>query len=434
LLTFGYRASFDEFHYLSFGLSGGVGFNSIDLDAIDPDDPAIIDALDKNIFLDGNAGINYYNKGFNLGFSLPKIFKTKILNTASFTQGEISPLNDAILMTSYKWQISEDKFALEPFFVYNYNKDLPGQFEAIGLLHFMDAIWIGGSYRQDYGVTALVGINIKDNFKFGYAYEFFNAEPATFNNNTHDLQLALIFGEKKKKGKVNLMQQRRNMLQSMGRLPSQKEPVRTPVENDPFVQPEKEPVEPYSEEDALQDLLDDINAPVVTPEPEPEIKPEPVPEPVVEEDEEDELIRQMEDDTAGEEITFEEPEELTEDDDQTTELIEEVETTEEFIEPTLDDAGMYVGPTTVIKGDHLLELDKGNYVVVGTFGSYREAEEYSDALFIRGFYTKFGYISQTKIYYVYIFESEDLQETNDTSERFKELGAQLRENWVLQVQ
>jgi hypothetical protein len=172
----------------------------------------------------------------------------------------------------------------------------------------------------------------------------------------------------------------------------------------------------------------------VTPEPEPEIKPEPVPEPVVEEDEEDELIRQMEDDTAGEEITFEEPEELTEDDDQTTELIEEVETTEEFIEPTLDDAGMYVGPTTVIKGDHLLELDKGNYVVVGTFGSYREAEEYSDALFIRGFYTKFGYISQTKIYYVYIFESEDLQETNDTSERFKELGAQLRENWVLQVQ
>jgi hypothetical protein len=96
--------------------------------------------------------------------------------------------------------------------------------------------------------------------------------------------------------------------------------------------------------------------------------------------------------------------------------------------------GKYIGPTTVMKGDHLLELEQGNYVVVGTFGSYREAEEYSDKLFIQGFYTKFGYISQTKIYYVYIFESDNLQETKDTSDRFGQIGAQFNENWVLQVQ
>ena len=117
------------------------------------------------------------------------------------------------------------------------------------------------------------------------------------------------------------------------------------------------------------------------------------------------------------------------------ELIEEVEDSpEEYIEPTLDDEGFYIGPTTVVKGDHLLELEQGNYVVVGTFGSYRDAEEHSDQLFIKGFYTKFGYISQTKIYYVYIFESDDVQEANDTSERFEQIGAQFRENWVLQVQ
>ncbi len=474
LLTFGYRASFEEHHYLSFGLSGGVGFNSIDLNEIDPDDPAIIDALDNNIFLDGNAGVNYYNKGFNLGFSLPKIFKTSTLSSSSFTQGEISPLNDAILMSSYKWQISEDKFALEPFAVYYYNVDMPGQFEIIGLLHFMDAIWIGGSYRQDYGSTALVGINVKDNFKFGYAYEFFSAAPASFNNNTHDIQLALIFGEKKKKGKVNLMQQRRNMLQTMGRTTTPQTQTRVQVEKDPFVQPEPEVT--YSEEDALQDLLNEMNAPVAVPEPEPKPAPtpqpvpvpepsptpqpvpmpepvkedtyseedalqdllretqEPVvapvpvpePEPVIPDNEESELIRQM-DEEPEVEITFEDLDEL---------MVDEVETdgAPVFLEPTLDDAGMYVGPKTVTKGDHLLELNQGNYVVVGTFGTYREAEEYSDALFIRGFYTKFGYISQTKIYYVYIFESEDFEEATDTSSRFKEIGAQLRENWVLQVQ
>jgi hypothetical protein len=135
-------------------------------------------------------------------------------------------------------------------------------------------------------------------------------------------------------------------------------------------------------------------------------------------------------------ITFEEPAELTDKNKRQTaeELIAEIDNAEEFVEPTLNNEGVYIGPTTVKKGDHLLELDKGNYVVVGTFGSYREAEEYSDKLFIKGFYTKFGYITQTRIYYVYIFENEDVQECNDTSERFKAVGAKFRENWVLQVQ
>ncbi len=484
LVTFGYRAKFDENHYLSFALSGGVGFNNIDLDAVDPNDPAIVDALNNNMFLDGNAGINYYNKGFNLGISLPKIFQSETLSNTSFAEGEISPLNDMILTSSYKWQISEDKFALEPFALYYYNVDMPGQFEIIGLLHFMNAIWVGGSYRQDYGATALVGINIKDNFKFGYAYEFFNTAPATFNNNTHDIQLALIFGEKKKKGKVNLIQQRRNMLQSMGRLPAQQTQTKYQPQNDPFEEPETEPTETYSEEDALQDLLNEMNteaAPeavvpepepeiVLIPEPEPELElipepepepemefifdPEPEPEPEVEfifdtepepeleiipepelvedtivfESEENALIIQMETEPAPE-ITFDELDALIEENNQAMEQAKQT-----FVEPTLDDAGKYIGPTTVTKGDHLLELNKGNYVVVGTFSSYRDSEEYSDGLFIKGFYTKFGYISQTRIYYVYIFESEEFEEATDTSERFNQIGAQFRENWVLQVQ
>ena len=150
-------------------------------------------------------------------------------------------------------------------------------------------------------------------------------------------------------------------------------------------------------------------------------------------DEEEDLLMSM--DEEEEEFTFEEEVELTDEPAQTAEeLINEIDNAEEFVEPTLDEQGLYIGPKTVKKGDHLLELDQGNYVVVGTYTTYRDAEDYSDKLFIEGFYTKFGYISQTKIYYVYIFESEDLQEANDTSERFNMIGAQFRENWVLQVQ
>jgi hypothetical protein len=139
-----------------------------------------------------------------------------------------------------------------------------------------------------------------------------------------------------------------------------------------------------------------------------------------------------------EEITFEEKIELIKEPPKRVNMEQPlsepaVASSEEYLEPTLDNEGFYTGPTTVLKGNHLLELDKGNYVVVGTFDNYRNAEEYSDKLFMGGFYTKFGYISQTKIYYVYIFESDDFDETRDTGERFREIGANFRENWVLTV-
>jgi hypothetical protein len=240
------------------------------------------------------------------------------------------------------------------------------------------------------------------------------------------------------------------MLRSMGKLPSQQNQNTLKVENDPFVPPPVE-TETYNEEDALNDLMNEMeneqNVPedtidifnvqfdddlVSEPEVAPIIVPAIVPKPT-EIDEEEALIRQMEEE-AMEEFTFEEEEELT-----PTTDVEEIpddlfEEPEEFVEPTLDDEGLYIGPTTVIKGNHLLELDKGNYVVVGTFTNYRDAEDHSDELFIKGFYTKFGYISQTKIYYVYIFSNEDLQEAKDTSERFNAIGAKFKENWVLQVQ
>lgn len=389
LVTFGYRASFDDFHYVSFGLSGGVGFNKIDMDAIDTVDPAMADALDNNMFLEGNAGFNYFNNGFNFGLSLPKIFNSKYLSTEKFAPGEISPLNDALLMTSYKWEITEEKFSIEPYAIYYYSSEHPGQFEAIGLMHFMDVFMLGASYRQDYGVTGFIGLNINDNFKFGYAYEFFNVASVNFSSGSHDIQLALVFGEKKKKKKVSLMQQRRNVIRTQTTTPVQQEKAKTaPVIIAHVV------TETYKEDEALEDLMNEIS-------------------------DEESLITQMDDETS-EEITFDVEEEST-----------NVE--EEYIEPTLDDKGLYIGPTTVTKGDHLLELNAGNYVAVGTFGNYRDAEEYSDALFIKGFYTKFGYITQTKIYYVYIYENDDLQEALDTSERFNTIGAQFRENWVLQV-
>ena len=529
-LTVGYRANFSDYDHLNFAISGGVGFNNTDLSAInipDMNDPALLKALDHNMFLVGNAGINYFVKGLNLSFSLPHIFRNRAVDTTSFHIGDISPLDDFILMSSYRWEISEGNFAMEPYLVYYHTKSFPGQFEVMSIFHIQDVVWFGGSYRQDYGASGFVGFNVNDNFKLGYAYEFMTNNTANFTNSTHDIQLAMIFGKKKrKKGKLSIIERRRNMLRAMGKIPQkpqdqskslykvEKDPFKQPPEATPKPEPKKELPKPtenkpaYSEEQALQDLMktSQPEKPVQKPAEKPVAKPKTVEKPVVvpekaktaksepkpetkpgysEEQALQDLLNEMnaDKDTATvvkespkpkpqtkapepkaevkppskpatkpvekpaaepalKEITFEQQNTLTEEkpaknedvdiDKMADQMLKEVENApKEYLEPTIDKSGKF--PKTVKKGTHLLELEKGFYVVVGTFGGYRAAEEYSDKLFIKGFYTKFGYISQTKIYYVYAFMSDNQEEANDTSERLKSVNADFKENWVLTV-
>lgn len=224
------------------------------------------------------------------------------------------------------------------------------------------------------------------------------------------------------------------------------------MEKDP-IEPQPAEAESYSEEDALQDLLDEMNTeqeveedtidifnitfddkPPTTIDPSPKTwdKAAKSPEPQKNElTEEEKLISQIEQE-AVEEFTFTEVEELIEEPPPSLNELTD-DDYEETFNPTLDDKGLYIGPTTIFRGDHILELEKGNYVIVGNFRSYKEAEQYADKLFTRGYYTQFGYLSQTEIYYVYIFGSKDMEDTKKASANFKVIDSYFKENWVLQV-
>lgn len=439
LLTVGFRARIEEDdHYLSFALSGGLGFNSVDLSNVNiGNDPVLQAALENSTFLDGNAGLVYHNHGFNMGVSLPSIFNKDPIDTLTFNIGDFSPISNGILMAGYKWEVTPGAFAIEPWVLYYYFENLDGQFEASTTFHIKDVIMVGGSYRMNYGASAFLGINIKDNFKFGYTYEFGVSSVDNFKNNTHELTLGVIFGKSEKEQKTtNFYARRRRMLTTMRSRNQEEDEEKQQqsnnlykVENDPFER--EETPEPEKQQ------------PEQTPQPEPETQQEGNVEDENGEIDLDKFLEGFEEEeTAPEDTVKETPPqrakqptpEPQEEEEESFEALESFDAPEVDEVTTRDEQGIYIGPKTVTKGDHLLELDKGYYVVVGTFNSYREAEEYSDQLFIQSFYTKFGYISQTTDYYVYIFSSTDnKQECVDTMERLKQI-ADFREMWVLTVQ
>lgn len=410
LLTVGFRARFDEDnHYLSFALSGGAGFNSVDFTNVNVGmDPALLAGLDNSIFLDGNAGLLYHNQGFNLGISFPKLFRTPSISQVSFNQGEFNPLGRGIATINYKISVNDDAFAIDPWVMYHYYEDLDGQVE--GSLRFIikNFLWIGGGYRVDYGASAFFGLNIKDNLRFGYAYEMGVAAANSFNNGSHEFQLGLIFGKtEKEKHQSNFYQRRREMLNTMRGSQQDTQPQQNQnlyqVQNDPFQNTETTtPTQTKTDEVNLDEFMEGY-----------------VDEDTIQEQKPTKPVQTQ----------------RTTKPDTKPSILSSFDAPKQDEVTTRDETGIYIGPTVVTKGDHLLELDKGYYVIVGTFNSYRDAEEFSDKLFMQSFYTKFGYISETTDYYVYIFYSEDNeQECEDTIERFKQITTIFNNMWVLTVQ
>lgn len=203
LVTFAYKAMFAPDHFLKFGLTGGVLSRSIrDFDDIlnDPryyDDAALMTALDKNMFLDGRFGFNYHLKGFNLGFTLPRLFSSGLLSAQQFTQGEFNPMNTYQAILYYKSENRQAPLRFEPYIIYKAVEGDDSRFEGAGILRIKNVVWLGGIYRQYQGLSALGGINLSDNLQFGYSYDL-TADPAALSKGTHEVLVKINFGEEKR--------------------------------------------------------------------------------------------------------------------------------------------------------------------------------------------------------------------------------------------
>ena len=342
MFSFAYKMRFDLDHFISMGLSAGVGFNTItNLDEIlnDPryaNDPAILNAIDNTIYLDGQFGINYHVKGLNIGATLPRLFDSEVIQAEEFNQGKLDPLNAYQFIVSYRPHV-KDKVTFEPTVAYRMQSDnFQTYFEAGGLLNLRNAIWIGGSYRQNYGVSTLINLNFRDKLHVAYSYDIAAGPSTGFIGSTHEFSLRLNLGEEKR--------------------PEKRERQKAEEETDPYEEYLNRKDKPVDKPVERNDLLGNNG-----------------------------------------EVTN------------------------------------YSGPEEVVKGNHLLELDQGYYVIVGVFNSYEKSENYSDWLFEQGFYTRYGYSSQTSYYYVYIYYSlSDATAAEQEKARINE-KSMFNNAWVLTV-
>jgi type IX secretion system PorP/SprF family membrane protein len=64
--------------------------------------------------------------------------------------------------------------------------------------HINERFWIGGSYRNEDAIVAMIGMNITEKLRVGYSYDFTMSDIKTYSDGTHEIMLGYCFNKKKK--------------------------------------------------------------------------------------------------------------------------------------------------------------------------------------------------------------------------------------------
>lgn len=531
--TFAYNVPISSNQYIRFGLSGGLGMFSVDLDAVNGiNDPALLNALGTNYYIDGQFGAKYHINGFNIGVTLPNLFERSLDLQAAFGEFEINPLNSYLFMANYRFYNQKGDFAFEPHFLYRLNNAGPDQYEALGLLHFQNLVWIGGGYKSNAGIKGLAGLDLNKKMSLGYAYELPVGAVKGFSTGSHEIVLGIHYGAfqdlKNKRNRSFISRHRlspaeerkaRQEALAQRRLEQRKQEEerkrreeQAKLQADREAQEAEERREREREEEAArmreaerqarlnaaaeqerrqkeeeerlarqqreteqerQRRLEEENRRKI--EEENKLAAQRERQRRLEEARkaEAELERQRErdNDQANSRREREEQERLRREREEQERLKREREEQERLRkereeaerqaelrrqreaeerarreaeerarreaeeaakaapkEPENRDAVMVVK-----KGGHLLELQEGYYVVVGVYESFREAEEFSDNLFTKGFYAKFGYVSGRKNYYVYLLQTGSERQATAERDRLRK-NKIFESSWILHIE
>jgi type IX secretion system PorP/SprF family membrane protein len=203
MVTAGYNLHLGPQSFFRFGLSGGISSNSVDLKKLEGlNDPALVNLLESNMSVLGNAGISFHLNTFHAGFSLPVIFQPSYISKDAFSITEISPFQSAIFHFSNRFYFNHDRNVFEPYAIYRMTTGLPPQFEVAAILHLNHMVWVGGSFKQDFGISGLGGIKMKNFLAIGASYSLKNSGTNELNSPTYEVTVGILLGKHRKETPV----------------------------------------------------------------------------------------------------------------------------------------------------------------------------------------------------------------------------------------
>jgi type IX secretion system PorP/SprF family membrane protein len=181
---------------LSFGLALTAYQFAVNTDNLiyDPDDP-LLNTYDRSVFIpDFNFGTSYTTSRYYVGFAMTNLLRGSLL-LGDADDSKRTELGHYYLTGGIKFSVAEN-WTIEPS-AYIKSSDMVFksiQMDLTSRVYYKEDYWAGLSWRTNDALILLLGLKY-DRFYFAYAFDFTLTDIRRQSAGTHELTMALKFGE-----------------------------------------------------------------------------------------------------------------------------------------------------------------------------------------------------------------------------------------------
>ncbi|MFO7922672.1 MAG: type IX secretion system membrane protein PorP/SprF [Bacteroidales bacterium] len=191
-LNYAYRLTIGNGR-LAMGLKAGAIMRNADWTSIslhDPGDEVFSDPATQEFLPNFGFGLYYYTNSYFLGASIPFFLSDSTRNARAVSYHDMRNYN---YLLSGGLVIGKGGFKVKPSFLVKYKEKNPLQVDANLSFIFSDLIWVGASYRLENTVVGLVKVQLSDQLRIGYTYDYSIGPLSNYNNGSHEIVLIYDF-------------------------------------------------------------------------------------------------------------------------------------------------------------------------------------------------------------------------------------------------
>jgi hypothetical protein len=317
--------------------------------------------------------------------------------------------------------------------VYRINNGLPSQYEVAGVLHLNHVLWLGGSLKQDFGISAFGGVKINKSFAIGGSYSLKNTGINEINSPSYEVHLSLLGGAKnsrnKKKSSTKPHIQSYSFVDTEIKKLTAKEIAAEKKHQEELAKKkqEEELAKKHAEEERKQAELAKA-----------EEEKKKIEEAKIEEERKQKeaaaiaalALAKEEEKKQQEELLRKQAEEKK----NTTPIVQEQKKEPEVVkQPVQQPVVTPERHETFKRGKHPQELPEGNYVIVGVFGSGANAKNLAKKLVDTGFNANYGFLTEKNLWYVHVFVDNDINRVRKERDKYRKMPT-LKNAWLLTIE
>ena len=181
---------------LSFGLGAGIIATNTawsDLVVLDPGDELYLADSRRFVVPSFSFGTYYSNKNYFAGFSIPKFLGYKFNYDKNKYSLTVDPGQyNYMFTTGYAFNISS-KVDFMPSTLLTFSPERKMLVDLNAHFNYINRFWVGASYRNERSFGALFQVQVSNQLKIAYTYDFDTGDLGGYSNGSHEIMFRYEF-------------------------------------------------------------------------------------------------------------------------------------------------------------------------------------------------------------------------------------------------